>query len=277
MERWVSFSMLRMLEGAGIEQARQRAASHSVTAWRDLTAASIDFERRWRRAIRHRYRSLVRLVVGAWRGLLAKQHARWGVVLEAETRFGRRRRTRALWQWYNLAVPAATAATLAEAHAVLGRKRRSLPRWRDGAAHVLERSQARHLAVCHWAGVVCRRLVNGWSGYVALRQAKRTVKAARLQAAKLVLLAAARRRVLRAWATWHRGRMEQRATLANKAALFRGRRQMLALTQMQHHTVDRRIALHERRAAEMHLATSRAVRELTCWRQVARMWWCDRA
>ena len=157
MERWVSFSMLRMLEGAGIEQARQRAASHSVTAWRDLTAASIDFERRWRRAIRHRYRSLVRLVVGAWRGLLAKQHARWGVVLEAETRFGRRRRTRALWQWYNLAVPAATAATLAEAHAVLGRKRRSLPRWRDGAAHVLERSQARHLAVCHWAGVVCRR------------------------------------------------------------------------------------------------------------------------
>ena len=69
------------------------------------------FEASWRRAVRHKYRQILRRMVDAWRSLLVHRHARWGAVLEAESRFGRRRRVRVLLHWRDVAVPAAASPT----------------------------------------------------------------------------------------------------------------------------------------------------------------------
>lgn len=206
---WAAYTTHCSLASAAWASAQQRATVTCVAIWRQLAAAAASFEQRWRRAVRHRYRWLLGMVVLAWRALLARRHARWGIVLGiaprartanvehgrrlarrislrtgAEHRLHKRRRSRALRQWHERAVPAAAAAAAATNFAAERRKIRALPRWRHGVSFALERRLACDAAARLHGRVLGLKTVIAWTGYVALRQRRRAIKAARLEVSR---------------------------------------------------------------------------------------------
>ena len=201
----------------------------TISLWRALTEEVNRQEALWRRAVRHRYRALLGVLVGAWRGLLAIRHARWGVVLEAEHRFGRRRRARALWEWRDRAVPAAVAAHAAATHASVLRRRRCMRSWQEAAVSLARQRQAIHVAAAQLGRHLSQRVMHGWCAYVVLRQRRTVYKAERLRQARRALSVALRARIFRTWWAWHCARMAHHAVLAARTAAFHGRRQLRAL------------------------------------------------
>ena len=122
--------------------------------------------------------------------------------------------------WHSRTVPDAVAQAVADVHAVALRKRRSLPLWRAGVAHALERRAKRSHAERHRDHRLRAASVEGWSVYVALRQSRRRAKAKRLQELRGALDHKMLRRVLLAWADWHTVRLAHRAVLAVRTATF---------------------------------------------------------
>ena len=219
---------------------------------------------------------MVKQIVIGWRSLLAKRHARWGLVLEAEQRYYRRTRHQALWEWHEMAVPAANAAALAKSHAAYSRKRNAMPRWRLGALLSAERHLAYNHAAAHEGRVLCGRIITGWCGYVERRVRKREAKAARLNEIMKTLNSSIRLRLLRAWSGWHREKLDRRALLATVAATLRGKRQARALCTFQQNTVMRRIAKEEVRAAYLHRICALSRWGIISWCEAAIGWKAER-
>lgn len=245
-----------------------RGCTAAVARWKMLTCVANQFELEWRCAVRFKYRWMTRLVVDGWRRLLVQRHARWGVVAEAEQRFGKRRRVRALRAWRDFAVPAAAAAALSAAHAGGLRLRHCLPRWRESICHAQKRRVATRRAVSHRCSKTQAVHLNAWCEYVAVRVSRRLDKAARLASLVSALAAARLRRVHSAWVGWHTARMAQNAALAARTATFRWRLQLKALWQMQHYTVYSRVRDQSQRAADIHAARQRLRLGMATWRVI---------
>ena len=248
------------------ERRRKRAI---VGEWLRLTLATNAFDASWRRSVRHRYFVLLRVLLRAWRGLLALRHERWASVLEAEARFGKRRRRRALLHWRDETVPVALATALADEYSELTRKRNALPRWRHAAAQRAARARATRAAVALFGATLSHAVLAAWGSYVTSRQQRTAQKAERLEELRCLLAGAVRARLFRAWWAWHCAEAAWRAHSARLTRAVRALRQRRSLATLHVQTEGSRLRRMELRLAAQHAAFRRGRAGWLAWAAAA--------
>ncbi|GIL85958.1 hypothetical protein Vretimale_9020 [Volvox reticuliferus] len=265
---WRRYAWRKWMKAVAAEHYLGRLLRCTLLRWHRHSRYKARKEMDRRRAIRHRYLTLLHAVLHAFQSAVARRLAKqadWADLGRLHSLHVARAVMRA---WRHEVLPIAlvkrAVARRAEKHRNATLLRHALAGWLQQAARLAAKHARLREAVGFAALQLLRRTIFRWAAAAALREHRRATKAVRLTGLVAALAAASARRLLAAWRDVHQDMILKRFQGFRAQESWRDRTLRRAMTRWALYLARRRVAsLHNARALAAYRGrVSRSVLEV---------------